>query len=159
MTVGGDPASPECDRTAYVSELPFAAESNGWGPVERDTSNGENSGGDGNPLQIGGTRFDKGLGVHAASSVSVQLDGRYKRFISQVGVDDEVGNNGSVAFEVVADGKVIATTPVMTGNDPARTIDVDVTSVRELTLRVTDGGNGNSSDHADWADARLVPTD
>jgi hypothetical protein len=159
MTVGGDPASPECDRTAFVSELPFAAESNGWGPVERDTSNGENSGGDGNPIQIGGTRFDKGLGVHAASSVSVQLDGRYKRFTSQVGVDDEVGSGGSVAFEVVADGKVIATTPVMTGNDPARAIDVDVTSVRELTLRVTDGGNGNGNDHADWADARLVPTD
>lgn len=144
---------------AYVSELPFAAESNGWGPVERDMSNGENNRGDGNIMQIADTRFYKGLGVHAASSVSVQLDGRYKRFITQVGVDDEVGSNGSIAFEVVADGKVIATTPVMTGNDPARTIDVDVTSVQQLTLRVTDGGNGVGFDHADWANARLVPTD
>ncbi|MFI1092429.1 NPCBM/NEW2 domain-containing protein [Streptomyces sp. NPDC020917] len=159
MTVGGDPASPQCDKTAFVSDLPFAAESNGWGPVERDLSNGEAGSGDGSALQIDGTRFDKGLGVHAFSSVSVRLGGQYKRFTTQVGVDDEVGGNGSVTFEVVADGKVIASTPVVHGNDPARTIDVDVTSVQELTLRVTDGGNGNSSDHADWADARLVPTD
>ncbi|KRV47992.1 hypothetical protein AQ490_27045 [Wenjunlia vitaminophila] len=158
MTVGGDPASPACSRTTFVSDMPFTAESNGWGPVERDMSNGEQGGGDGNPLQIRGTRYDKGLGVHAPSSVSVLLDGRYERFVSQVGLDDEGGGNGSVAFEVVADGKVIATTPVMTGSDPARTIDVDVASVQELTLRVTDGGDGNSYDHADWADAHLVPT-
>ncbi|WP_158846006.1 glycoside hydrolase family 97 catalytic domain-containing protein [Saccharothrix deserti] len=31
----------------YVSDLPFMSESNGWGPVERDQSNGETSGGDG----------------------------------------------------------------------------------------------------------------
>ncbi|WP_018383445.1 glycoside hydrolase family 97 catalytic domain-containing protein [Wenjunlia vitaminophila] len=140
----------------YVSALPFAAESNGWGPVERDTSNGENSRGDGSPMQIAGDRYYKGLGTHASSSVSVQLDGRYTRFITQVGVDDEVGSNGAVAFEVVADGKVIATTPVLTGDDQALTIDVDVTSAQQLTLRVTDGGNGINHDHADWANARLV---
>ncbi|MEK8144615.1 hypothetical protein NKH18_31930 [Streptomyces sp. M10(2022)] len=31
----------------YVSDLPFSAESNDWGPVERDTSNGESAKGDG----------------------------------------------------------------------------------------------------------------
>ncbi|WP_405612256.1 MULTISPECIES: NPCBM/NEW2 domain-containing protein [unclassified Streptomyces] len=27
--------------------------------------------------------------------------------------------------------------------------------MRQLTLRVTDGGDGIDSDHGDWADARL----
>ncbi|WP_406456678.1 NPCBM/NEW2 domain-containing protein [Streptomyces sp. NBC_00876] len=144
---------------AYVSELPFTAESNGCGPVERDLSNGERDSGDGNLLQIAGTRFYKGLGTHASSSVSVRLDGGYKRFTTQVGVDDEVTGKGTVAFEVIADGKVMATTPLMTVGDRPATIGIDVTAVQDLTLRATDGGDGISFDHADWANTRLVPTD
>jgi len=35
-------------------------------------------------------------------------------------------------------------------------VSADVTGVRVLTLRVTDGGDGRNRDHADWADARLT---
>jgi len=35
-------------------------------------------------------------------------------------------------------------------------IDVDVTGATILDLVVGDGGNGNGTDHADWADARLT---
>ncbi|MEV7862697.1 glycoside hydrolase family 97 catalytic domain-containing protein [Streptomyces hirsutus] len=140
----------------HVSDLPFAAESNGWGPVERDRSNGERDAADGGTLSIRGTGYDKGLGVHAASEVVVELDGAYRRFTAEVGVDDEVGGKGGVAFEVLADGRVLATTGVLTGTDPARRIDVDVTGAERLTLRVTDGGDGVDSDHADWAGARLL---
>jgi hypothetical protein len=45
---------------------------------------------------------------------------------------------------------------VLTSADAARALDVDVSGVRRLTLRVTDGGDGVDSDHADWADARLL---
>jgi alpha-glucosidase len=140
----------------YVSNLPFTTESNGWGPVERDRSNGERDPADSGPLSIRGTEYDKGLGVHAASEVVVELDGGYKRFTAAVGVDDEVGGKGSVSFEVLADGRSLAVTDVLDGADEARRIDVDVTGVQRLTLRVTDGGDGVDSDHADWADARLT---
>jgi beta-galactosidase len=33
---------------------------------------------------------------------------------------------------------------------------VDVTGGALLELRVTDGGDGNGGDHADWAAARLA---
>lgn len=56
--------------------------------------------------------------------VVVELDGAYRRFTAEVGVDDEVGGKGGVAFEVLADGRVLATTGVLTGTDPARRIDV-----------------------------------
>ncbi|WP_307543159.1 glycoside hydrolase family 97 catalytic domain-containing protein [Streptomyces sp. V3I8] len=139
----------------YVSDLPFAAERNGWGPVERDASNGENAGGDGGPLRIRGTAYDKGVGMHAAAEVSVDIRGAYDRFQAHVGVDDEVGGAATVVFEVVGDGRLLARTEVMTPADAARALDVDVSGVQRLTLRVTDGGDGINFDHADWGDALL----
>ncbi|MGY1525910.1 NPCBM/NEW2 domain-containing protein [Streptomyces sp. MN3] len=141
----------------YVSDLPFTSERNGWGPVERNMSNGERDPADGGPLTLAGTVYDKGLGTHAAGEVVVELGGAYRRFTAEVGVDDEVGAKGTVAFEVLGDGRTLLSTGVLGGADPAFPVDVDVTGVRQLTLRVLDGGDGVDSDHADWADARLVP--
>ena len=44
------------------------------------------------------------MGTHANSEVVLNLNGGYDRFRSDVGVDDEEGFNGSVAFQVWADG-------------------------------------------------------
>ena len=74
----------------YVSDLAYKAITNGWGPVEKDESNGEQPAGDGKPLAVGGRHFAKGLGVHAPSDVRVPLDGAYNTFAAWVGIDDEV---------------------------------------------------------------------
>ena len=87
-----------------MSSLNPSAATNGWGPYERNRSNGQRRGGDGNTLTIGGVRFDKGLGTHAPSSLKYDLGGQYSRFESSVGVDDTEGSNGSVTFEVWVDG-------------------------------------------------------
>lgn len=144
------------EGTVYVSSLPFAAETNGWGPVERDLSNGENAPADGGPLRLGDTTYDKGLGVHARSEVTVDLNGAYDRFAAHAGIDEEKPDKGSVLFEVLGDGRVLARSGVLGPTDEPYAFDVDVSGVRQLTLRVTDGGDGIDSDHADWADARLV---
>jgi alpha-glucosidase len=140
---------------AYVSDLPFVSQSNGYGPVERDASNGEAAGGDGNPLTIGGVSYDKGIGVHAPSEVTVYLGGRCSAFTAQVGLDDETNSPGSVAFEVVGDDEVLHRTDVLRGEGPAIAVEADVMDVRMLTLRVTDGGDGKNFDHADWAEAAV----
>ena len=44
----------------------------------------------------------------------------------------------------------------MRGGMPAREVKVDVAGRSTLALVVTDGGDGDASDHTDWADARLV---
>ncbi|MGW8571805.1 glycoside hydrolase family 97 catalytic domain-containing protein [Streptomyces niveus] len=144
------------EGTVYVSSLPFTAESNGWGPVERDRSNGENGPADGGPLRLGGTTYDKGLGVHARSEVTVALNGAYDRFAAETGIDEEKPDKGSVLFEVLGDGQVLARSGVLGPADEPYAFDVDVSGVGRLTLRVTDGGDGIDSDHADWADARLL---
>ncbi|MFI6094301.1 glycoside hydrolase family 97 catalytic domain-containing protein [Lentzea sp. NPDC051213] len=141
---------------AQVSELPFMSETNGWGPVERDRSNGESSGGDGRPLSIGGTTYAKGIGVHAPSAIDVYLGRGCERFTAKIGLDDETGQPGSVAFQVFGDDKPLYDSGVLRGKGAAVPIDVDVTNVRMLSLRVTDGGDGRNFDHADWAETVLA---
>jgi beta-galactosidase len=141
---------------AWLSDRPFTAPVNGWGPVEKDRSNGEQGATDGNPLTIGGVTYTKGLGTHAASTVQVPLDGACTRFRADAGVDDETGSGGSVTFEVWLDGTRRAQTGVLTGSAAAQPFDVDLTGAQTMELRVTDAGDGNGNDHADWAAARLA---
>jgi beta-galactosidase GanA len=146
---------PPPTGTVYLSDIPFTA-TNGWGPVERDTSNGENQAGDGRPITLNGTVYAKGLGVHADGDVTVYLGGSCSRFTAVVGVDDEVGGSGSVTFAVVADGVPVVTTAVLTGSSASVPVDADVSGAQQLDLVIGDGGNGNGTDHGDWADAKLV---
>jgi hypothetical protein len=138
----------------HVSDWQWASETNGWGPAERDTSNGEDQPGDGRRMSINGRQYDKGIGAHAPSRITVDLAGRCGRFQTDIGVDDEVAG-GSVRFRVEADGREIYTSGVMNGTAGARWVDLDVTGVQTLALVVDDAGNGNGQDHADWAGAWL----
>ena len=84
--------------TVAVSDLPFLSATNGWGPVERDKSNGEQAAGDGKTITLQGVTFAKGLGTNSISDVEVYLGGHCSSFTATVGVDDEQGSGGSVTF-------------------------------------------------------------
>jgi beta-glucanase (GH16 family) len=147
------PAGPAGAR--FLSDVCAAGEQNGWGPLERDLSNGEQALGDGGPLRIGGQLYAKGIGTHAPSSVGFALGGRCSRFTAVAGIDSEMKRAGSVRFQVLGDGQVLAQTDVLTGADAPQALDVDVSGVQQLQL-VVDAGENNGSDHADWGDAQVV---
>ena len=111
---------------------------------------------DRHPLAIGGKRFEHGLGTHANSVFRLALGGKGERFTASVGVDDEVGKQGSVEFQVTGDGKTLWESGVLHGGDPAKDVSVALDGVKLLILTVGDAGDGISYDHADWADARIV---
>jgi glucose/arabinose dehydrogenase len=140
----------------FVSDINWLSAVNGWGPVEPDRSNGENVGGDGLALTINGTSYTKGLGVHAYSEIRYQLDGICTALTAVVGLDDEVGANGSVVFSLWGDGTQIFSSGLLTGSSPGVPVSVGLHGIRELALIVTDGGDGPAFDHADWADVRLT---
>ncbi len=143
--------------TVYASDQPFLTETNGYGPVERDQSNGEAGGQDGHPLTVGGAVYAKGLGMNAPAQVRIDLQGRCTRFEARVGVDDETKGQGSVTFTVLGDdGRQLAATGVLRGGDSAVDLTVDVTGVHTLGLAVGDGGDNKNYDHADWGLARLT---
>ncbi|MDA1232183.1 MAG: DUF1553 domain-containing protein, partial [Planctomycetota bacterium] len=47
-------------------------------------------------------------------------------------------------------------TPLVTKIRPTAGIDVDIRDAKQLFLVVSEGGNGNSCDHSDWLEPRLV---
>jgi hypothetical protein len=107
------------------------------------------------PLIIGGKTFTVGFGTHSVSRLYIKLDRKASLFVANVGVDDAGGRQGTVKFRVIGDGKTRWTSGVMRAGEPAKPVSVDVRGIRYLTLEVTDGGDGISGDHADWADARF----
>ncbi|MBB4688655.1 NPCBM/NEW2 domain-containing protein [Amycolatopsis jiangsuensis] len=138
-----------------LSQAKFLAENNGWGPVERGTSNGEDQPGDGNPITINGKVHEDGLGAHAPSLIRIYLGGDCRTLHTVVGLDDE-STAGSVTFEVHGDGRTLATTGVFRPGSPAGQLDVPLDGVQAVDLVVTDAGDGTNSDHADWADAAIT---
>jgi regulation of enolase protein 1 (concanavalin A-like superfamily) len=149
--------TPEQQTVFYLSDLTWIGTPvNGWGPVERDQSVGGANENDGTAITLNGVVYAKGLGAHANSEIIFNLNGQYGAFLSDVGVDDRQTTNGSVSFQVFADGVKIFDSGLMLANSPTQSINVSVAGVQQLKLIVTDGGDGTSFDHADWAGARLV---
>jgi len=148
--------APPTGSVTFLSDLTWTSATSGWGPAELDRSNGEQAAGDGHPLTIRGGTYAKGLGVHAASDISYALNGAYKTFLADVGVDDETNGQGSVVFQVWVDGVKLYDSGLVTGTTAVKSVSVDVTGKTTLRLVVTDGGNNNAFDHADWANARLT---
>ena len=125
------------------------------GAGRRDKSNGEQGAGDGKTITLNGTTYTKGLGVHAASDIKYALAG-CTNFQSDIGLDDEVGVNGSVNFQVFLDGVKAYDSGVMTGAATTKQINLDLTGKTQLELVVTNGGDNISYDHGDWAGARIT---
>jgi alpha-galactosidase len=140
-------------ETVWLSSLDLSQMTTGWSVAK---ANHEIAGG---PLSIHGEKFANGVGTHATSKFRVQLSGNAKRFTAEVGVDDSAGNQGSVEFIVAGDGKILWRSGVLKGGEPAKPVNVNLAGVKTLTLRVTDGGDGESNDHADWADAKIEMKD
>ena len=65
-------------------------------------------------------------------------------------------SSGSVRFEILKDNQSAYLSPVLTGQSAAVPISVDTGGATVLTFRVTDGGDGNAWDHADWATPTLT---
>jgi len=160
----GGPATVK-DGVNYLSDLEIAYGINGWGPIERDASNGEAAGGDGRPLTIGGKTYEKGLGMHPSegevtwASVHYTLGGKCSSFSAEVGLDDEIDKQvryGSVYFQVFADGKKLWQSQRLTGNNKAvPTGTLNIAGAQRIKLVVTNAGDNNWYDHADWGDAKV----
>ena len=106
-------------------------------------------------LKIDQEAFANGVGTFARSLLEIPLNGRFSRFTSKVGVDAMTEGRGTVAFEVYGDGKKLWASPIMSGLDAPREIDVNVAGVNRLRLVVTDGNDGNKFDAANWVNPLL----
>jgi glucose/arabinose dehydrogenase len=139
-------------RTQISDMTPVATPINGKGPIAANRNNGDDG-----AITLDRIPYAKGLGVYAPSDVRYNLGGACTgNFISDVGVDDASGVQGSVVFQVFLDNVKAFDSNLLRGSDLRKPVKISVAGKKELRLVVTDGGDGNTFDLADWAGARVT---
>ncbi len=150
MLTAFNPTSAQTSKIVWLDELDLSTATQGYGTPKKNTSI------DGNTMRIAGKTFERGFGTHAESSLIVLLDGKASLFTAFVGIDDEMKDHQpAVEFIVNGDGKKLWSSGVMRLGEVAKPCTVKVSGVKKLELVVSDGGNGNYYDHANWADAKF----
>jgi alpha-galactosidase len=140
-------------QSIWLDQLDLSAATQGYGTPTKNKSL------DGHVLSIDGKTFERGFATHAESSLTIQLANKATSFTSQVGIDDEVkGHDPAVEFIIYGDKHAIWSSGIMHLGDAAKPCTVSLKGIQKLELVVTDGGNGNYYDHADWADAKFEAT-
>ncbi len=124
-------------------------------PVQLNIRNGK-------PMKLGGANIEQGLYCHAPSHLVVTLPSAAARFEATVGVDSNdqtMPGKGSVVFVVRAGADERFRSPLLREGMTAIPVSVELNGAASLELIVEDGGDGISSDQADWANARVVLED
>jgi hypothetical protein len=107
----------------------------------------------GHPIELGGRRFARGLGMHAPTEVVYRVPSRTTKFAATVGLAPQVATSAvaSVVFEVVdPKGRVLASSGILRAGDPPVRLVADLRGVRQVTLTAGDAGDGRDCDHANW---------
>ncbi len=153
-------------QPVYLSDLPLGFIANEFGPPNKDRSF------EMNPINIEGELFEKGLGVHAPSSICININGRGNQLMAVIGMDDEIDPapetvfnkdllhySGSeqprVRFHVTGDGTYLFSSDWFTPHTAPTPVTVDINSVNKVCLIVEPGPSGPEDTHANWAEARI----
>ncbi|GAA1228241.1 hypothetical protein GCM10009676_08200 [Prauserella halophila] len=150
-----------------VSDLPFLAESNTHGPVERDRTNGGPAPADRGAIAIDGETYEHGLGMLAPASATVYAGGRCSRLTAEAGLDDNIPQGsqrrplpgddfGDVEFVVEADGEEVYRSGVVRQGEAAVTVDAAIVGADTVRLIAEDADGSSSWDYADWGEASLT---
>ncbi len=107
------------------------------------------------PLVLGGKRYTRGVALCSRTEVEYELPDGYRRFKAIAGIDDAYRPYGHAQLVIRADGRRLIET-TLTGTEPPRTIDLDITGVGRLTILVDFGRAMDLGDHVDLCEARIV---
>ena len=110
----------------------------------------------GGPIIVNGESFEHGVGVHSRSSLTYDLRGAYREFVTSFGIDDDSGPYADVSVSILVDGKRrFAQEQVRRGRlfGPVR---LDVTRMKRIELIVDFGDNGGLQDRFNWVDPALI---
>ena len=141
-------------RVAYLSDLnPTSAQESPLVTLTRPWQRDKNvlAG----PLTLGTKIYDKGIGVHARSSLTFAAGKQYDTLAAVIGIDAAAGGKGDCVFSVLGDGQPIYSQRVQ-GNDPPRVLKVEIGGYDEVTLLVEPGADLDLADHANWCDVRMI---
>ena len=145
------PCFANAQRAIYLDSLNLNAIEQGWGaPKARKTMMMGN-------IRLGGKTYARGIGTHAYSTGTLELQGKAARLVGLVGIDDTVAGQQSAKTamaRILADGKIVWRSTRLVGGQGGQPFDLDMTGVRFVEL-VAEGEGGTNHTHIDWADIRL----
>ncbi len=155
LAPAADPAAPQyladdqADRIVSVLQ--------GWGTLGTNTAVRPTKG-EPMPLRIKDKTYKRGLGHHASGQIVVDLEGLYRTFEAEIGIQWQGGKNtASAIFQVFVDDEKVFDSGVMGEPDAPRKVSIPVEGAELLRLVTTDAGDGIICDCTNWADARLIP--
>ena len=145
--------------TEYLSDIDWQSARTDYETVRKDKSSSNNT----IKLLVNGEtkEFEKGIGTHANSEIVYNLENsNYDYFETYIGVDRNIKeqNNSSIIFKVLADGEEVYNSGIMKYNTEAKLIRIPVKGVNKLELIVNNAGNGISSDHGSFGEAKFLIT-
>jgi len=143
------------DRLVFLSDLaPASVQETGYFDKglawQRDRAIG------GRPMRLGGTAYEKGLGLHSRTEIAYDLGGEYRTFSAVAGID-ESSPFGAATLTVTGDGKTLFEKTKLSRQDAPKPLRLDVAGVKRLTILV-DFGDGayGAGERIDLADAKIV---
>jgi hypothetical protein len=110
----------------------------------------------GGPITVAGETFEHGVGVHSRSSLTYDLQGAYREFVTSFGVDDNSGPNADVSVFVLVDGKRRFDQAHIRPGKLFGPIRLDITQANRIELIVDFGDNGDLQDRVNWVEAALI---
>jgi hypothetical protein len=155
-------SSHAADNETRLEDLPnLSLIENGGGAPRKDRATSDH------PLQMGGAKYEHGLGLHAPAVAMFSLDGKTEKFHAVVGFSDFPGDRGSIEFILTGDGKVLYRSGVIKGGlyskgvvtipaEAPKVVDVALTGVKKLKIEVSDTGDNKWGDHANLVDATFT---
>jgi hypothetical protein len=109
----------------------------------------------GKPLTLSTRIYEKGLGVHARSSLTFAADKKWDQLVATIGLDGAANGKGDCVFVVLADGQQLLTQRIK-GTDPPAEIQLPITGRQQVTLLVEPGEGLDLADHANWCDVHFI---
>ena len=107
-------------------------------------------------LSVAGKRYARGVTVHGASSVTVDLNRSCSAYDARAGVDDLTAGLGSVSFSVYGDGVLLWHSGTTGAGAPAVPVHVGLAGRQAVRLLVQPHSPFDTVALADWAESRFT---
>lgn len=130
-------------------DIPYESHVQGWGNIHKDLSV------DGNTFKVAGRQFSYGLGIHAPSTTTYNVDGKYKSLRASFGLDEESLCGDGAKLQVIGDGALLYESEKFT-TESLENLDVNISNVKKLTLKTLEL-ESNNCDHVDILNPVLIP--
>ena len=110
----------------------------------------------GNALSVAGKTYARGIGVHSRASLTFDLGGKFRDFVTRFGMDDDSGPYADVSVSILINGRPRYRQQHVRRGKLHEAVRLDVTGAKRIELIVDFGDNGDIQDRFNWIEPALI---